>query len=203
SDDYTRVKFQFADSTYWADELYYDHPVTGVTWYGAREYAAFYGLRLPTEVEWEIAARGMRLGTQHLYPWEDFTEVDSTYTNYYGSDDPYEGSRIPTTPVGAFNGSPLGGVLTEDAVGPFATYDQAGNAAEWCSDWYSSAVYDELEEEIGTPIDPQGPDFGTDRVLRGGSWAQFKDQLRLTNRQAADPATTAPWIGFRTAYTVY
>ncbi|MBD3237054.1 MAG: SUMF1/EgtB/PvdO family nonheme iron enzyme, partial [Candidatus Eisenbacteria bacterium] len=47
SDDYTRVKFQFADSTYWADELYYDHPVTGVTWYGAREYAAFYGLRLP------------------------------------------------------------------------------------------------------------------------------------------------------------
>lgn len=202
-DGYTRVKFQFADSSFWADELYYDHPVTGVTWYGAQEYAAFYGLRLPTEVEWEVAARKMRMSSLHLYPWDDFTEVDSTYTNYYRSDDPYEVERIPTSPVGSFNGAPLGGVLTKDAVGPCGTYDQAGNVAEWCSDWFDANIYDELLNDPGIPINPQGPDLGTDRVLRGGSWAQFKDQLRVTNRQGADPLTTAPWIGFRTAYTIY
>jgi formylglycine-generating enzyme required for sulfatase activity len=203
ADNLTRVKIQMVDSTFWSDEDYLDHPVVGVTWHGAYEYGAFYGLRLPTEAEWEVAARATAASSLHMYPWDAINEIDNSYANYYGSYDPFEGQAIATTPVGAYNGLLLGDIATKDAQGPFGTYDQAGNAAEWVADWFDATAYGDLLAQAGLVIDPQGPPIGADKVLRGGSWSQFPHGLRLTMRQAIAPRTTSSWIGFRTAYTKY
>jgi len=205
----TRMKFQLVDSTFWVDEQYADHPVTGVSWYGASEFAGFYGLRLPTEAEWEVAARGNQLERGNFYPWTPATEVDAAYANYWNSGDPFEdaGSPRSTTPVGAYDGTAIEGTFaTNDAVSPTGTYDQAGNVAEWVRDRYAANVYDALlaEYQAGNPpLDPQGPSAGgtaTQRVVRGGSFMNRNWDLRVTNRAAADPFRKADWLGFRVAY---
>jgi formylglycine-generating enzyme required for sulfatase activity len=205
----TRIKYQFSDSSFWADERYLRHPVTGVTWYGASAYAAYYGLRLPTEAEWEIAARGDLIKPGHIFPWQPPDTIAADYANYAYSEDPYEyaGMAGSATPVGAYNGGPMDGFATMDAVGPFGTYDQAGNAAEWVKDWYSDQAYSKLYTTFTTsgnpPLDPQGSatDTGDGRVVRGGSSATYPSTLlRVTDRVAMAPYEKAPWLGFRTAY---
>jgi formylglycine-generating enzyme required for sulfatase activity len=208
----TRVKYQVVDSTFYVDEAFAEHPVTGVTWEGALSYASFYGLRLPTEVEWEIAARGQSIVRGYFYPWTPNRTIDGSYANFRGSGDPFEqvGVTLSTTPVGAYNGTSMQGFPTTLAESPFGTYDQAGNVAEWVKDCYATDTYALLYEAyarfLSPPIDPQGPDGcteGVDRVLRGGSFVGWDKELRVTNRQGASPDRKAPWIGFRTAYTEF
>jgi formylglycine-generating enzyme required for sulfatase activity len=205
----TRLKVQFSDSTFWADDRYLQHPVTGVTWYGAGAYAAFYGLRLPTEAEWEIAARGGYIAPGPIYPWDPPGTIDPSHANYLHSGDPYEQGTATgqTNPVDGYNGLGMEGFPTLDAVSPSGTYGQAGNVAEWTKDWYSDLTYTELYRSYSAsgspPLDPQGPskDSGaTQRVLRGGSFVNWRWELRVTNRMATDPFTRTDWIGFRTAY---
>jgi formylglycine-generating enzyme required for sulfatase activity len=205
----TRLKYQVIDSTFWVDGAYVRHPVTGVTWYGAVTYASFYGLRLPTEVEWEIAARNQNIRVGFFYPWTPMDAIDGSYGNFRQSGDPYElsGTAMSTTPVGGYDGTAIQGFPTHFAEGPLGTYDQAGNVAEWVNDYYSSDTYQGLYDvyvRFGLPpIDPQGPTSGDARVLRGGSYTQWPWELRVTNRQEAEPFEKAPWIGFRTAYTEF
>jgi formylglycine-generating enzyme required for sulfatase activity len=163
-------------STYRPKAGYEDHPVIEVSWYGAAAYAEFYGKRLPTEAEWEKAARGRLMGKR--YPWgEDITHDDANYSGT-GGEDKWNG----TSPVGSF---PPNG---------YGLYDVAGNVWEWCADWYDSGYYAALPRE-----NPTGPISGSYRVLRGGSWDSSADPLRCANRSGFAPTNTNNNVGFRCA----
>ncbi len=129
-------------TTFLVEEGYGNHPVTGVSWFGSWKFAEYYALRLPSQEEWEKAARG---NTGFNYPWGE--NIDSTNANYHFSGDPYDNG---TTPVGFFDGNVNDGFQTTDSPSPFGAYDMAGNAVEWTDSW-----------SVNTP---------DRRIFRGGSW---------------------------------
>jgi formylglycine-generating enzyme required for sulfatase activity len=153
---------------------YEQHPVVGVTWYGAIAYAKWIGKRLPTEAEWEIAASAGN--EEHLYP--NGVEIDRTQANFFSSD---------TTPICSYAANPLG------------LYDMAGNVYEWCQDWYDYHYYDASAQE---PLQPKGPSQGVYRVLRGGCWKSSKEDLRCAHRHRNNPGAVNGTYGFRCAADV-
>lgn len=146
-------------------------PAVNVSWDDAAAYAKWAGKRLPTEAEWERACRGLAEGQK--YPWGEREPAESD-ARFDVLDGPCE--------VGKFAPNYLG------------LYDMAGNAWEWCSDWYDRDYYGRAPEE-----NPQGPASGLYRVLRGGSWADIAKYLTCANRSWARPAERSPNIGFRCA----
>jgi len=156
-----------------ARPAYANHPVTMVTWFGAKAYADFYGWSLPTEAQWEKAARGT---DGRPYPWG--WSIGPGNANYYHSGDPFEkpGRVGDTTPVGFYNGNTYGGFVTVNSESPYGLYDMAGNVAEWTADVYA-----------GTHL----------RYLRGGSKADYEYDLRVWTRRCAAPDYAGPNVGFR------
>lgn len=163
-----------------------NHPLVQVNWYGAAAYCNWKsiregrtpcydpstwqcdftkrGYRLPTEAEWEYAARGGLAGKR--YPWGD--TIDGSMANFQNSGDPFEtGTQSWTTPVGYYDGNQIPAGV--DMVNGYGLYDMAGNVYEWCYDWFGENYYQECYD-LGTVTNPTGPDAGTQRVLRGGSW---------------------------------
>lgn len=153
-----------------------DWPVTNVTWSDAAAYCSWRGGRLPTEAEWEYGARGRET---FLYPWGN--EPNAVLANI---NDHFSG----LTPVGNF----------PDALSPFGLADMAGNAWEWVSDWYSPDYYAQSAQ-----TNPLGPDLGTMRIVRGGSFRIFDitglDEARATHRRPLEPASALDDVGFRCA----
>jgi formylglycine-generating enzyme required for sulfatase activity len=155
-----------------------NHPVVCVSWYGAAAFAQFYGKRLPTEAEWEKAARGGLVGKR--YPWGDI--IPNNDANY------------KISPVGSF---PPNG---------YGLYDMAGNVFEWCADECDTGYYSRSPKNNpkgpGTVVIFKNDDFTNVkcvRVLRSGPWCQFPDYLRCASRLDLGPLSTPYNVGFRCA----
>jgi formylglycine-generating enzyme required for sulfatase activity len=140
-----------------------NHPVIEVTWYGAKAFCEQYDGRLPTEAEWEFAARGGNSANATLYAGSDNIDEVAWYSDNYG-----------TKEVGTKSPNELG------------IYDMSGNVWEWCNDWYSSDYYSNSPQD-----NPQGPSSGSYRVLRGGSWVDYVFCCRVAFRYSDDPGVAS------------
>ncbi len=163
----------FDSQNYTINPAIADLPMTNVTWYGAQAFCQAIGRRLPTEAEWERAARG-DLG--YVYPWGNTWSPENSATRRSTSQ---EKNSVTSFPTGA---------------SPYGVYNMAGNVSEWVSDWYSPNFYS--QPQAAGP-DPQGPPTGTEKVTRGGSWDTVPFYTRTVHRQSRDPLSPTASIGFR------
>jgi formylglycine-generating enzyme required for sulfatase activity len=166
--DYCMIKK--TDSRFTPVEGFEDHPVVMVSYYGALAYCEWAKKRLPTEAEWERAARGGV--SDAIYPWGN--DIDTTRVNY-------ERKKRGTTPVGVY---PPNG---------YGLFDMAGNVSEMVSDFYSDNYY-----RISPGKNPGGPEIGEFHTVRGGSWLSGPKGLRVSKRREGIlPYLSLPDVGFR------
>ncbi len=163
-----------------------DHPVVHVSWNDATQYARWAGKRLPTEAEWEYAARGGLV--QARFPWGDELTPEGMHRcNIWQGTFPVENTLddgyLGTAPARSY---PPNG---------FGLYNSSGNVWEWCSDWFSAESYQSNER-----LDPKGPRDGTARVIRGGSYLcheSYCNRYRVAARSSSTPDSSTGNMGFR------
>ena len=162
------------------EDGYENHPVNEVSWFGANAYCEWAGRQLPTEAEWEKATRGGVAGKKH--PWE---------AQHHEGDCSWKGANVykcgeTSVPVGSF--APNG----------YGLQDMGGNVREWVADWYAEDYYQYTPEK-----NPNGPEEGTHRVVRGGSWERHTEYAQSSTRSSDWPYVTWHDIGFRCADDVF
>ena len=175
----------YTRSSYYGDSQYDDYPVIFVSWVDASAYCQWRGARLPTEAEWEKAARGGLEG--QLYPWGDSFDVGRVNfcdrnCGFDWANHDYDDGYNDTAPVGSY--APNG----------YGLYDMAGNVWEWVADWYDEDYYDNSLFE-----NPEGHDSGALRALRGGSWGDSGYILQVAIRKRLAPTVFTDLLGFRCA----
>ena len=164
------------ESDYLTDAKYNDHPVIYLSWDEAQIFCTWAGKRLPTEAEWEKAARG---DDGRTYPWGN-TKPNSGLLNYL--DNKKSSTKVGSFPAGA---------------SPYGALDMAGNVWEWTADWYAPDYY-----KTSPNRNPTGPVEGSRRIVRGGSWlSPIEIVIRTYFRKALNPETRNYTTGFRCAWS--
>lgn len=166
-----------------------DRPAVGMKWADAEAYCKWAGKRLPTEAEWEKAARGT---DGRRYPWgsmQPFVDIANYNRGLWVS----EAVTLASVTSG-LEGMSVRHGLKEGGKSPYGLNHMAGNAAEWVADWYDRDYYQNSPKK-----NPPGPAKGDKRVIRGGSWADLPLSLRVTARISAEPDFEDRTIGFRCA----
>lgn len=164
-----------------------DHPVVHVSWQDAAAFCAWAGGRLPTEAEWEFAARG---GLEaHRFPWgDDLTPNGEHRANIWQGLFPRQNS----VEDGHYGTAPVDSYLPNG----FGLFNTSGNVWEWCADWFNA-------RHSGEPLaNPRGPEAGTQRVIRGGSYLcheSYCNRYRVAARSSNTPSSTTGHMGFRLA----
>jgi formylglycine-generating enzyme required for sulfatase activity len=207
-DEDSRILYDFDRRIFRVEPGWEDHPVVEVSWFGAQAYAEAFSRWLPSEAEWEKAARGTSsefgdsvfteeitpdsteiivVGVGRPFPWGG--EITPAHANYESSGDPFESALgLATTPVGFYDGTTKAGFQTENNASQYGVFDLAGNAYEWVDDWL---------EAYHDPHAP--PADGRLKVIRGGSWNKGALSAVTWIRNATFPDSTDRTIGFRTA----
>ena len=168
-----------------------DRPAVGITWNDAKRYCEWVGKRLPTEAEWEKAARGTdgrRYPWGHMQPFVDIANYNQGTTGWVS----YPITLSPVT--SGTKGMSIRHGLKEGGKSAYGLYHMAGNASEWVNDWYDRHYYEDSPEK-----NPQGPNEGDFKVLRGGSWEDQPKNLRVMARSKAEVDYQDLTTGFRCA----
>lgn len=186
----TKVKAPTSSiNDYWITNPGYEYfPVVGVTWFGANEYCKYFGYRLPTEAEWEYAAseggKGFLFGNgQNI--------ADPSKINFNGSST----EKRPYSKSGEARGSQMR--VANFNPNQFRLFDMSGNVWEWCQDWYESNYYYHSKK-----YNPTGPWFGNYKAIRGGSWYNNAEDIRVTDRSFYSPHRSNSDIGFRVVRSI-
>lgn len=176
--DVCELPYQLSSKTrpsYYGNTQFDNYPVLAVDYDQAKIYCEWRGSQLPTEAQWEKAARGT---DERRYPWGN-EQSDPTFANY-------DDNQGDTTVVGSY----------ESGVSPYGVYDMAGNVWEWVADWYAEKYY-----QNSPTFNPTGPDDGVNPVVRGGAWNTNWSQLEVFHR-FINPPNRYTSVGFRCAKDV-